>query len=115
MRKEREFPSDTDLTPVKKDYTGLKKLEYFLPNIVRLDLPFILTEDKMLVLNMPYLKLEGQHVDAVRLLDVWDKDEIVNLKIQDLKTNKINVLSHNLKYSGNYWLWCLAEFEYLIV
>ncbi len=65
--------------PIPKKTCYLNKLEYFRPDIVRLDLPFIQTEDKMLVFGMPYLKVEGEHIDAVCLLDIWDEDGYVSL------------------------------------
>ena len=100
-------------TPNSKEYSGLRKLEYFRPNVVRLDLPFILTKNKILVLNMPYLKLEGTNIDAVRLLNVWDEDGYVYLEIKNLKTGQVNSISWLLEYNGDYWLWSLASFSYL--
>lgn len=100
-------------TNIARDYLGLNKLEYFRSNVVRLDLPFILTENKMLVLNMPYLKLEGEHSDAIRLLDVWDNDNYVFLKIEHLQTGKISTLSWSLDYAGTYWLWSLSSLEFI--
>ncbi|MBN1638534.1 MAG: hypothetical protein JW866_06195 [Ignavibacteriales bacterium] len=98
---------------IPREYSGLNKLEYFRPNVVRLDLPFILTENKMLVLNMPYLKLEGVHSDAIRLLDVWDNDNYVFLKIEHLQTGKISTLSWWLDYTGTYWLWSLSSITFI--
>lgn len=92
-------------------------LEYIPPDTIWMDFHFILTHDKKLQIGYPYLKIENWLTDkpaGIKLLDVWDKDEIVFLKIQDLKTLNINVLSHNLEYSGVYWLWCLADFSSLI-
>jgi len=92
--------------------TGKKVLEYLPPDVVCLDFDFILTCDKKLKIGYPYLKIENWLTDSpagIKLLDVWDKDDIVFLKIQDLATKKINVLSHNMEYSGDYWLWCLAD------
>lgn len=100
-------------TPKSNEFKHLKKLEYFRPDIIRLNLPFILTEDKMLVLGMPYLKLEGQHTDAVRLLDVWDNGGYVFLKIENLQSGKIDTLSWLIEYSGNYWLWSLASLSFI--
>lgn len=96
------------------EYSGLRKLEYFRPNIVRLNLPFILTENKMLVLNMVYLKLEGHHVDAILLLYVWDEDGYVFLKIENIKTGNTNIISWFLGYNGDFWLWGIVDFKKLI-
>lgn len=97
----------------RKEFSHLKKLEYLQPDIVRLDLPFILTEDKILVLGMPYLKLEGNHIDAVRLLDVNDNEGYVYLKIEDINTNSVYTISWLLEYDGEFWLWAIASFEYI--
>ena len=95
------------------DYNAPSKLEYFRPNVVRLDLPFILTEDKMLVLGMPYLKLEGKHIDAVRLLEIWDEDGYVYLKIENIVNGNLNTISWLIDYEGDYWLWSISSFVYL--
>lgn len=87
----------------------LNTLEYFRPDIVRLDLPFILTEDKMLVFGMPYLKLEAEHIDAVCLLDIWDEEGYVYLKIYDITTGNSYTISWLIEYEGDYWLWSIAD------
>ncbi len=99
-----------------KNSMGKKVLEYFPPDIVLLDFHFILTLDKKIRIGYSYLKIENWLTDSpagIKLLDVWDKDDIVFLKIRDLATRKINVLSHNMEYSGDYWLWCLADINSL--
>jgi hypothetical protein len=48
------------------------------------------------------------------LLDVWDADGIVYIKIQSLTTLKIDTLSWNLEYTDGSWLWSLADFQTLI-
>jgi hypothetical protein len=98
-----------------KEYSHLRKLEYFRPNIVRLDLPFILTENKILVLDMPYLKMEGHHIDAIRLINVRNDFEFVYLKIKDIQTKKVYTLSWSLMYEGNYWLWSLTSLNYISI
>ena len=78
-----------------------------------LDRPFILTQDKTLVTGIPYLYSEGNHSAAVRLLKVWQEDDIIYLNAQELKTNKTFTISWNLDYDGNYWLWSIADYETL--
>lgn len=96
---------------------NLNKLIYLPDNSVILDMPFILTCNKRLFFGMPYLKHEQWLADsktqAIRLLMVWDSQNIVYLKIQDLQTAKTDVLSTNIAYNGDYWLWCLASLDYL--
>ncbi|MCJ7449491.1 MAG: hypothetical protein MUO72_17585 [Bacteroidales bacterium] len=89
-----------------KTYTnrsGRKILKYYPPDSIMLDLDFILTGNKILIIGYPYLKIENWLTDkptAVRLLDVWDEDNVLYLKIQDLKTSKIDTISHNLRVSS---------------
>jgi hypothetical protein len=76
-----------------------------------------LTRDKKLKIGYPYLKIENWLTDlptGIRLLDVWDEGNIVYLKIQDLKTHRVYNLSHNLDYSGEFWLWSLADLDSLM-
>lgn len=98
----------------RKEFSHLRKLEYLQSDIVRLDLPFILTEDKILVLGMPYLKLEGSYIDAVRLLDVWDEDGYVYLRIENIKNYKVTIVSWLIDYDGDHWLWALSSLKYLL-
>jgi len=78
-----------------------------------LDRPFILTQNKTLVIGMPYLYNEGNHSIAVRLLEVWTdyvgQDEVVNLSLQELQTNRCFKVAWNLDYDGGYYLWSLAD------
>ena len=93
-------------------------LRYLNPETVWLNLPFIMTCSKKLHLGMPYLKTENWLADskteAIRLLDVWDANGIVYVKIQSLITLKIDTLSWNLDYADGVWLWSLASLNYIV-
>lgn len=94
--------------------SGRKVLEYYPSDIFRLDFHFIIIIDKRLRIGYPYLKIENWLTDlptGIRLLDVWDEGNIIYLKIQELKTSKSAILSHNLDYEGDFWLWSLADYE----
>jgi len=97
--------------------SGKKVLEYETQDSIVLDLPFIMTRSKRLIKNMPYLKLEklvaGNDIAAIRLLNFEDSDGVINLNVQELATNKTYSLSWNMQYNGEYWLWALADFDYL--
>ena len=67
----------------------------------------------MLVFNMSYLKLEGQHVDAVRLLDVWDENGYVFLQIENVTTGIVDSISWSLEYEGNFWLWTIVSISFI--
>jgi len=95
--------------------SGKKVMEYISPSEIMLDLPFILTQKKRLKLNMPYLitenSLSGNKVVAVRLLDFKVKEEIIQLFVQELASQKQYDMEWNLCYSGSFWLWSLADFQ----
>jgi hypothetical protein len=88
--------------------------EYILPDSIRLDLPFILTNDKRLIIGMPYMKLEGHHTTAVKLIDAWDEDGFAYLKLQELKTDRVFTVSCRIQRESEFWLWSLASYDYLV-
>jgi hypothetical protein len=105
------------MTTANKPYinsSGRKVLEYVPPVSIMLDLPHILTRDKILTINMPYLKLEkknaGNDIAAIRLIDFDDKDGIISLYIQELKSKKTYYLSANME-CDDMWFWSLADFN----
>jgi hypothetical protein len=93
--------------------SGKKVLEYISPSEIMLDLPFILTQNKRLRLNMPYLKTEsklsGNNNTAIRLLDFEASDGLVQLQIQELKTKNIYNIDWNMDYDGSYWMWSISD------
>lgn len=95
--------------------SGSKVLVYFPPDSIIIDLPFILTKNKTLTRKMPYMLLEkkvaGEYIAAIRLVDFNDKDGIVSLDVQELLSGKIYTLSWNMEYTGEWWLWSLADFQ----
>lgn len=107
------------MTSANKPYinsSGKKVLEYIPPVSIMLDLPHILTRDKILTINMPYLKIEkkvaGNDIAAVRLIDFEDKDGIVTLYVQELESKRTYYLSANMEYD-DMWFWLLADFDTL--
>ena len=97
--------------------SGRKILQYFPPDSLMIDLPFILTKNKMLTRKMPYILLEkkaaGEYIAAVRLMDFHEKNGIVSLDVKELANDRTYSLSWNLQYDGNIWLWSLADYETL--
>jgi hypothetical protein len=97
--------------------SGRKVLEYIPPVSIMLDLPHILSRDKILTINMPYLKLEkkiaGNDIVAIRLIDFDDKDGIISLYVQELKSKKTYSLSANMDYEGDIWMWSMADYKTL--
>jgi len=80
--------------------SGRKVMQYFQPDSLMIDLPFILTVRKILTCKMPYMLLEkkvmGNYTAAVRLVDFYEKDGIVFLDVQELTNNRTFTLSWNM-------------------
>ena len=97
--------------------SGRKILQYFPPDSLMIDLPFILTQSKMLTRKMPYMLLEkkvaGEYIAAVRLMDFHERDGIISLDVQELANNRTYSLSWNMEYTGDWWLWTLTDLENL--
>jgi len=94
--------------------SGKMVLEYISPSEFMLDLPFILTQNKRLRLNMPYLKTEknlsGNKISAIRLLNFDTYDTIIVLYVQDLQSKKTFSLEYNMDSTSGYWIWGLSDF-----
>ncbi|NMC58522.1 MAG: hypothetical protein GYA51_03920 [Candidatus Methanofastidiosa archaeon] len=92
-------------------------MQYFPPDSLMIDLPFILTQSKMLTRKMPYMLLEkkvaGEYIAAVRLMDFHERDGIISLDVQELANNRTYSLSWNMEYTGDWWLWTLTDLENL--
>ena len=90
-------------------------IKYITPEKVWVGLPFINTQGHILHLGLPYLKHENwladSRTEAVRLLDVWETDGILNLKVQILTTFEVQTLIWNLRYSGTdgKWIWSITD------
>lgn len=92
-----------------------KVMEYISSSEIWLDLPFIMTRNKRLKLNMPYLKTEnnlsGNDITAIRLLNFEVSDGILQLYVKELQSKRTYTLEWNMDYAGGYWLWSLTDFE----
>ena len=97
--------------------SGKEVLKYVPPDSIIIDLHFILTQSRMLTRNMPYMLLEkrisGNHVAAIRLLEFHKKDGILSLSVQEIESKKKYILSANMDYEGDMWMWSLADYKYL--
>jgi len=98
--------------------SGKMVMKYISTSEIMLDLPFILTKDKRLKLNMPYLKTEnslsGNKISAIRLLNFITYDTIIVLYVQDLQSKKTFSLEFNMDSTSGYWIWSLSDFESLV-
>lgn len=88
-------------------------IKYITPEKIWIGLPFIDTQNNIVMLGMAYMKTENWLADskteAVRLLDVWESDGILNVKVQNLTTLKVNTLIWNLKYTDGQWMWSITD------
>jgi len=93
--------------------TDSQFIKYLTPEKVWIGLPFVNTQYGIVMLGMAYLKTENWLADskteAVRLLDVWETDGILNVKVQNLTTFKVQTLIWNLEYTDGQWLWSLTD------
>ena len=89
-------------------------LSYLPDYIVYLNLPCVLTLSKTLRVGMPYMYNEGLKTFPIRLLHVWDSGGFVYLRIQNLKTGKVNEISRLLHADNGYCLWEIASLDYLM-
>jgi hypothetical protein len=88
-------------------------IKYINPGEVWIGLPFINTPYNILMLGMVYLKTENWLADskteAVRLLDVWETEGILNVKVQNLNTYEVQTLIWNLEYTDGKWMWSITD------
>ena len=81
-----------------------RRFRYITSDTIFFDYHIILVKDNKLKIGNAYLKIGSWFTDSspipVKLLDVWDKECIAYLKVQDLQTGRIETLSHNLQYIG---------------
>ena len=105
--------NDDSQYSISPDGPNKQIFHYLSEDCVFLNMPFILTIDKKLKVGMSYMKMEARHIDPVRLIKIWDGNNIVHLKIQDLNTKEICVISHNMEFPDNFGLWSIAEFDFL--
>lgn len=86
--------------------SGKKILEYVSPTEIHLNLLFILTVDKRLSINMPYMKVENKlssnDITSIKLLNFEVSDGFIQLGIQELESKKAYSLSWDLNYEGSY-------------
>ncbi len=60
---------------------------------------------------MIVLKAEGIQIDSVTIREIWDKNGILYIKIENNKTGSIGTISSRIDVDYN--LWTLISYEYL--
>ena len=87
-------------------------LTYYPDGSAKIDLENILTYDRIIYPDMLLLKQEGSHFDIIRVLEVWDQDVDVKIKIQDRRTGIEHVISQILDRNVGYFIWTLISYPY---
>ncbi len=116
-----EITNNNQLNNLPQPYVnsvGRTVLQYLSPDTIILDLHFILSQEKRLTRNMPYMLLEkrtvGHDTVAIRLLNYQHYQGVVYLNVQDLKTNRCFNLNWNMEIDSEvWWVWSLSDFETL--
>jgi hypothetical protein len=103
-----------ELKPNTHSYTGDTIVFKELPgNSYYINSPCLLTiPDRTILLNGAYLKSEGTHFDAIKILNVHFESGFIYLMIQDLSTKRIYWINHIV---GEHYpcIWWLLGWEYL--
>jgi len=86
-------------------------ITYYPDGSVQILMNCIMTIDHIIFPGMILLKSEGIHFDVVKVLEIWDKDGYLYIKIEDNKTAKISTISKRI--SIDYYLWTLISYEYI--
>lgn len=71
----------------------------------------ILTANQVIFPGMVVLKAEENHFDSVTIREIWDKNGILYIKIENNKTSKVGTIS--MRIGTGYNLWTLISYEYL--
>ncbi len=83
---------------------------HYLPDgNVQINLDNILTESKIIHPNMPLIKLEGSHIDLIKILDISDDTSHLYIKIQEYETGREYQISHILDPMIKYFVWWLVS------
>lgn len=87
-------------------------MTYLTNGAVKIDLDNILTIDKIIHPDMLLLKQEGSHFDVVKVLDIWDQDVYLKIRIQDRKTGREHDISQILDRNNGYFIWTLISYPF---
>jgi hypothetical protein len=87
-------------------------IKYFPNGDVQINLDCILTEDHILTPGMMLIKVEGQHVDVIKLLGVRNTHYMVYLKVKDMKTKHVYEISQRLDPDENLFVWWVTSYQF---
>ena len=84
---------------------------YYPDGSVQVRMDNILTTDQILYPGMILLKSEGHRFDVVKVLDVWDINGFLYVKVEDTKLGRVINLSQRI--GVKYFVWTLVSYDYL--
>lgn len=87
-------------------------MTYYHDGSAKIDLENILTIGNIVHPEMLLLKQEGSHFDVIRVMDIWDEDGYVKIKIEDRKTGREHDISQILDRDNGYFVWTLLSYPY---
>lgn len=104
---EQEKKNYTETTSQNVIFKKLSHDKFFVDSPCFLTVPY-----RVIQLHGIYLKAEGQHFDAIRILKIHFKAGFIYLTVQDLKSERIYNISHIV--GDNYpCIWWLISYEYI--
>lgn len=90
-------------------------LRYYPDGAVKIDLDNILIIDKMVYPNNLYLKVEGVHMNPIRVLRIWDENGFIHMRVQQTEGKKrIYDISHILDPDIQYFSWWITDYDYFM-
>ena len=87
-------------------------ITYYTDGDVQINLDCILTENRIVRKGMMLIKVEGSHTDVIKLLGVRNNQDMVYLKIKDLKTKRIHEISQRLDQDENLFVWWVTSYQF---
>jgi len=87
----------------------------YLPNErVHINLDNILTRNQIVHPEMLLLKIEGRHVDVIKVKKIEDRDGYLYIMIEDQITGRVNNLIQILDHENKFFLWWVVSYEYVM-
>ena len=73
---------------------------------------FLTVPERTIKLNGLYLKAEGHHFDAIKILHVHYESQFIYLLVEDIKTGRIYQISHIIDENSP-CIWWLQDWEFV--
>jgi len=85
---------------------------YHKDGSVQVNLPNILTLNRILYKGMKVVKQEGSLLEPVEIEGIDDDDNYVYLTIKNILTGDVDVISQILDWDNTYFLWSIISLDY---